>query len=69
MEGSENIRQRGIYRKNSIGKSKEVLDSTVPSGKGEQSANMAGSTRIIRYVLFAFFVGDLPAFERVSAKN
>ena len=69
MEGSENIRQRGIHRKNSSGKSKEILESTLPSGKGEQSANMAGSTRIIRYVLFAFFVGGLPAFEMICAKN
>ena len=69
MEGSENLRQRGIHSKNNIGVSGGNLDSTLPSGKGEQSANMAGSTRILRYVLFAFFVGGLPEFEMICAKN
>ena len=30
---------------------------------------MAGSARIIRYLLFAFFVGGLPAFKSICAKN
>ena len=65
MEDPKNLRQRGIHRKNNIGLSGKNLDSILPSGKGEQSANMAGSTRIIRYVLFAFFVGSLPEFEMI----
>lgn len=68
VEGSEKLRQRGIHRKNNISKSEGNLDSTLPSGKGKQSAEMAGSTRIIRYVLFAFFVSGLPAFEMICAK-
>ena len=69
MEDSGNLRQRGIHRKNTVGRSGEILDSTLPSGKGEQSANMAGSTRIIRYVLFAFFVSGLPVLEVIRTNN
>ena len=60
MEGSENLRQRGNRRKPQLKTSLNAaiqLDDSPPSPSGEQVDTMAaGSSRIIRYVLFAFFV-------------
>lgn len=62
MEGSANLlRQRDKHRKLGPGseiRPTESLDEGPSSPKGEKSDTMAaGSSRIIRYVLFAFFVG------------
>lgn len=64
MEGSELLRRRGPQRNIridliSIAAEKSTGNSSAP--EGEKSDNMAaGSSRIIRYVLFAFFVCRVP---------
>ncbi len=61
MEGSESLRQRGSRAKPVPGTPSKESDSredSSPAPKGGTTAEMAaGSARIIRYVLFAFFVG------------
>lgn len=69
VEGTENLRQRGIHRRGSTGMTLELSDPNLSSAKGEQSAKMAGSTRIIRYVLFAFFVSGIYLQETSRAKE
>lgn len=62
MEGSENLRHRGVCKTAKSEKSSNDLDSlggVSSAPRGDTPAQMAaGSARIIRYVLIAFFVSD-----------
>lgn len=61
VEGSENLRRRGPHRNSGlevIAEFPSLLEENTTSPGGEKPDKMAaGSSRIIRYVLFAFFVG------------
>lgn len=66
MQGSENLRKRGKQPQASAGTiptPSEPLDESSITPEGRCTEEMAGSTRIIRYVLFAFFVGDLTVWN------
>ena len=67
MEGSENLRQRGNRRKpEPEPELLAQLDNRFTLLGGEQANTMAaGSSRIIRYVLFAFFVSHATAYPLV----
>ena len=71
MEGSENLRQRSKPQKSKlelISSSLQNLDEIPTSVGGDKPDTMAaGSSRIIRYVLFAFFVSCNWRNERLSA--
>ncbi len=60
MEGSENLRWRGPHQNSGLESTSKPASKTVESAsspEGEKPDDMAaGSSRIIRYVLFAFFV-------------
>jgi len=61
VEGPENLRRRGPHRNSGIElipKSSSLLEENTSLPEGKETDKMAaGSSRIIRYVLFAFFVG------------
>lgn len=73
MEGSESLRQRGIHKKADTGtppKDPNSLDDSSPAPEGDNTAEMAaGSARIIRYVLIAFFVSGIALNTTMSIVN
>ena len=73
MEGSANIRQRGHRRKSwpeLILSTAVNFDEKASFPKDKKTDTMAaGSSRIIRYVLFAFFVGLLRSKSLATANH